>query len=104
MDNKNNKSRYLTDYSAHDKPWDDHKGQADDVGGIYATAQEFERYAARMCDCGGLLHFAWIDDKKTGRTCLRLRKACFCRLRNCPVCQWRRCLMWQSRFYKSLPK
>ncbi|WP_172949559.1 protein rep, partial [Escherichia coli] len=27
-----------------------------------------------------------------------------CRVRHCPVCQWRRSLMWQARFYQSLPK
>ncbi|HAT2038083.1 TPA: Replication protein, partial [Legionella pneumophila subsp. pneumophila] len=33
-----------------------------------------------------------------------LRRASFCRVRNCPICQWRRSLMWQARFYQSLPK
>ncbi|WP_170869787.1 protein rep, partial [Shigella sonnei] len=28
-------------------------------------------------------------------TRLRLREAHFCRVRHCPVCQWRRSLMWQ---------
>ena len=32
----------LTDYSPKDAPWDVHRGQSDDVGGIYATAVEFE--------------------------------------------------------------
>ena len=45
----------LSDYSPMDAPWNVHRGQADDVGGIYATALEFERYAARMADCGGVL-------------------------------------------------
>ncbi|MCZ7121741.1 protein rep, partial [Salmonella enterica subsp. enterica] len=25
-------------------------------------------------------------------------------VRHCPVCQWRRSLMWQARFYQSLPR
>ena len=37
-------------------------------------------------------------------TRLRLRSAQFCRVRHCPVCQWRRTLMWQARFYQALPK
>ncbi|PAP01099.1 protein rep, partial [Salmonella enterica] len=28
----------------------------------------------------------------------------YCRVRHCPVCQRRRSLMWQARFYQSLPK
>lgn len=94
----------LTDYSPKDAPWDVHRSQADDVGGIYATAVEFERYAARMADCGGVLRFGWATTPETGETSLRLREAHFCRVRHCPVCQWRRSLMWQARFYQSLPK
>lgn len=93
----------LTDYSPKDAPWDVHRCQSDDVGGIYATAVEFERYAARMADCGGVLLFGWTIDPATWVTALRLRNARFCRVRNCPVCQWRRSLMWQARFYQSLP-
>jgi len=94
----------LTDYSPKDAPWDTHRGQTDDVGGIYASAAEFERYAARMADCGGVLRFGWVTTPETGETALRLREAHFCRVRHCPVCQWRRSLMWQARFYQSLPK
>ena len=94
----------LTDYSPSDKPWDTHRAQSDDVGGIYAGAVEFERYAARMAECSGVLRFGWADLPETGETRLRLREAHFCRVRHCPVCQWRRSLMWQARFYQSLPK
>jgi plasmid rolling circle replication initiator protein Rep len=103
-ENNNNKALYLTDYNASDKPWDDHRGECDDVGGIYGAAAEFERYAARMAGCSGLLRFGWSNNAETGETRLRLREAHFCRVRNCPVCQWRRSLMWQARFYQSLPK
>jgi plasmid rolling circle replication initiator protein Rep len=93
----------LTDYSPTDRPWDEHRSIADDVGGIYASAVEFERYAARMDACAGLLRFGWVDTPETGESRLRLREAHFCRVRHCPVCQWRRSLMWQARFYQSLP-
>lgn len=95
---------FLTDYSPNDKPWDIHKGQSDDVGGIYLQAAEFEAYASRMRDCGGLLRFGWSTFVETGENRLRLREAHFCRVRHCPVCQWRRSLMWQARFYQSLPR
>nr|WP_301272990.1 protein rep [Acetobacter orientalis] len=32
-----------------------------------------------------------------------MKEAHFCRVRHCPVCQWRRSLMWQARFYQVLP-
>lgn len=94
----------LTDYSPSDAPWDRNKGIADHVAGIYASAEEFERLAARIGDCSGVLRFAWVDSPETGESRLRLREAHFCRVRHCPVCQWRRSLMWQARFYQSLPK
>ena len=94
----------LFDYSPTDAPWDVHRGQADDVGGIYATALEFERYAARMADCGGVLLFGWEINPATWVTALRLKHSHFCRVRHCPVCQWRRSLMWQARFHQALPK
>ncbi|EDB4361878.1 Replication protein [Salmonella enterica] len=101
---KHDRLQNLTDYSPGDKPWDSHKSQSDDVGGIYLRAAEFESYAARMRECGGLLRFGWSTLKDTGETRLRLREAHFCRVRHCPVCQWRRSLMWQARFYQSLPR
>lgn len=93
----------LTDYSPSDKPWDTHRGQSDDVGDIYSGTDEFQRYAARMNDCSSLLRFGWDKARETGETRLKLREAHFCRVRHCPVCQWRRSLMWQARFYQSLP-
>lgn len=93
----------LADYSSRDKPWDVHRAQAGDVQAIYATVEDFERYAARIDQCSGILSYGWHPDPETGEVLLRLREAHFCRVRHCPVCQWRRSLMWQARFYQSLP-
>lgn len=60
---------------------DVHRGQSDDIAAIYARAVEFERYAARMNACSGVLRFGWVDDPETGETRLRLREARFCRVR-----------------------
>jgi plasmid rolling circle replication initiator protein Rep len=35
---------------------------------------------------------------------LKLQTAKFCRVRHCPVCQWRRSLMWKAKAYKILPR
>lgn len=94
---------WLTDYSSKDKPWDIHRAQADDVGSVYAAAFEFERLAARIDACSGFLGFTRSDDSSTGESRLKLKTAQFCRVRYCPVCQWRRSLMWQARFYQALP-
>ena len=93
----------LTDYSPKDKPWNTHRGQSDDVGAIYATAPEFRNYAERMGKCAAFLLYTWAVLRETGETFLKLCEAHFCRVRHCPVCQWRRSLMWQARFYQALP-
>ncbi|CAK0748132.1 protein rep (plasmid) [Escherichia coli] len=104
MGMKNLELRYLADYSPADKPWDEHRSISDDVGGIYLRAAGFERYGERVASCSGILRFGWSTNTETGETRLRLRDARFCRVRHCPICQWRRSLMWQARFYQSLPK
>lgn len=96
-------SKFLTDYSPKDKPWDTHRSQSDAVQTIYQQAHEFESYGARISKCSGLLMFAEEIDPDTGEVKFRLRKSQFCRVRHCPVCQWRRSLMWQARFYSALP-
>lgn len=100
----NSKDIPLTDYSARDKPWDEHRSQAQDVMMIYDRAEQFERYAERISHCSGVLRFGQVIDQETGEIGLKLREAQFCRVRNCPVCQWRRSLMWQARFYQALPR
>ena len=93
--------RYLTDYSPQDKPWDTHRAQTQTVEGVY-RGTVYDGLATRLRDCSGFLGFAWVADD-TGELRLSLRTARFCRVRHCPVCQWRRSLMWQARFLKALP-
>lgn len=94
----------LSSYSARDKPWDTHRSNAQDVQRIYGAAVEFERYAERIAECSGVLRFGQAVDQESGEIHLKLRETYFCRVRHCPVCQWRRSLMWQARFYQSLPE
>jgi len=95
--------QFLTDYSPRDRPWDVHRAQAQTVEGVY-QGTVFDALAGRIKGCTGHLGFVWSDpDPETGECHLRLRSAHFCRVRHCPVCQWRRSLMWQARFLKVLP-
>lgn len=94
----------LADYSPKDKKWNHHRADVDSVSAVYSTAQEFERLAERMDECSGWLGFNRKVDKGTGEIKFKLKKANFCRVRHCPVCQWRRSLMWQARFLQALPK
>lgn len=94
----------LTDYSPKDKPWDVHRAQADMVQSIYHGVDRFERLAKRISECSGVLRFEEIADAETGEISLKLRDTQFCRVRHCPVCQWRRSLMWQARFFQTMPE
>lgn len=98
-----NPATRLVDYSPSDKPWDTHRAECQTVEGGYRDT-EFNALASRMRACSGFLGFRWITDQETGEISLRLGDARFCRVRHCPVCQWRRSLMWQARFLGSLPE
>jgi len=106
IDNKNNKVKYenLSDRSEKDKPWDIHRKDCDAVSNLYFQSSEFEKYYERMEDCSGRLEFNQLMNRETGELTIKLSKAHFCRVRHCPVCQWRKSLMWKARFYKALPE
>jgi len=94
---------FLTDLSPKDKPWDEHRAQTQQIEGLYRGTY-FDRLADRVCQCSGYLAFGWATDPENGETQLKLVGARFCRVRHCPVCQWRRSLMWQARFLRVLPE
>lgn len=93
----------LADLSERDKPWDKHRANADKVSAYY-SGSEFQDYSDRVYYCSELLDFRLTPDQRDGLMKLKLNSARFCRVRHCPVCQWRRSLMWKGRAYKILPK
>jgi plasmid rolling circle replication initiator protein Rep len=98
-------AEYLSDVSPRHKPWDQHRGEADDVTEIYANSQfpRHQRYATRVENCSQVIGFAH-DPLSTKKNKLKLQTAWFCRTRFCPVCQWRRSLQWQAKVYQALPR
>ena len=93
----------LADLSPRDKPWDKHRANADRVEAHY-RGSEFSQYASRVSICSQLLQFGLVPDWDTDTLKMKLRSARFCRVRHCPVCQWRRSLMWKAKAYKVLPR
>lgn len=98
-----NSTPALGELSQRDKPWDKHRGNADKVANHYRSAEEFTKYATRIDFCSQLLDFKLIPDSDEGMLKLKLANARFCRVRHCPVCQWRRSLMWKAKAYQILP-
>lgn len=105
LNKNNNKIKYekLADRSEKDKPWDIHRHDCDLVAKIYSDSFEFERLFERMEECSGHLQYSEVLNRETGEVGIKLKTARFCRVRHCPVCQWRRSLMWKARFYKKIP-
>jgi plasmid rolling circle replication initiator protein Rep len=101
-----NRDEYLSDVSPRHKPWDTHRGEADDVSEVFAASpfSRHHRYAERVSQCSQYIGFARDPPTKDGKQQLKLKNARFCRVRYCPVCQWRRSLMWQARIYRALPR
>jgi plasmid rolling circle replication initiator protein Rep len=93
----------LSDLSQRDKPWDKHRANADKVSAHY-EGSEFRNYSDRIHYCSEFLDFRLTPDSVDGVMKLKLDSARFCRVRHCPVCQWRRSLMWKAKAYKILPK
>jgi plasmid rolling circle replication initiator protein Rep len=91
----------LSDLSSKDKPWDKQRGFADTVQELYQGVG-YEKYSDRIDSCSKLLQFAFCDGEE-GDKVLKLFSARFCRVRLCPVCQWRRSLMWVAKFCQALP-
>ena len=94
---------YLTNISKKDKPWDIHRSQADQVKELYRGSL-FNRLAERMETCSELLEFLSFTNLETAELAFKLKNARFCRVRHCPVCQWRRSLKLRARFFIALPK
>jgi plasmid rolling circle replication initiator protein Rep len=101
-----NKDEYLSGISPRHKPWDIHRAEADEVQGIYGDSliRRHWRYAERVEHCSQVLEFAARDPPTGGKRKLKLKTTWFCRVRQCPVCQWRRSLMWQAKVYRVLPR
>ncbi len=94
-------SFYLTDISPDDKPWDTHRAQSDEIARLYGLVG-YDRYSQRVSECSHWLTYA-LKANDDGEFRLKLRDARFCRVRHCPVCQWRRSMMWRAKFFKALP-
>ena len=91
----------LGDLSDRDKPWDKHRKNSDRAANHYRGDKKFDKYTTRMDFCSQLLDFRLVADDEEYK--LKLDTARFCRVRHCPVCQWRRSLRWKARAFKILP-
>lgn len=93
----------LANLSPRDQRWDNFRQQAD-VFKILYRGTVYDSYADRIHTCSELLEFNSEVNPDTGEIGLKLKSAQFCRVTRCPICQWRRSLMWRAKAFKLLPK
>jgi plasmid rolling circle replication initiator protein Rep len=91
----------LSKISKKDRIWDDRRSLTADVESLYRQAK-FDKYPERLKNCSKQLDYVG-EVSEDGEVKLKLHSAHFCRVRNCPVCQWRRSLGWTARFLQSYP-
>ena len=100
----------LSAISPKDQKWDKHRSNADIIENYYSCSDCYQKYAERMSVCSKFLDFKLVAKIATeeqmdelGGLILKLSSTHFCRCRHCPVCQWRRALMWRAKFTQVLP-
>lgn len=93
----------LSQVSPGDERFDIFRSNADSFSKLY-RGTVYDSYSDRIDNCSNLLEFAIALDSETGEEKLKLKSARFCRVPRCPVCQWRKALMWRAKTFKIIPK
>lgn len=103
---------YLTEISAADASFDNHKFTSEQVAKLYgldttdgfsgfvsgSRLVDFGKFQLRINACGSWLKFVKVEGK------IKLTQANFCTSPNCPMCQWRRSLKCRAKFLTLLPE
>ena len=89
---------FLSELSPSEISWDQHRATAEDLAVLYNRDLDFIKYADRINGCSGYLKFGVDADQ--GK--LVLKEVWFCRVRHCPVCQWRRSLKMRAMMYQNI--
>ncbi|MEI6355411.1 MAG: protein rep [Methylococcus sp.] len=92
---------FLSDVSVKDAQWDKHRAATQTVGTLYGITSKYSKLANRMASCSTFLLFAKQQPEAIQKW--RLKNAFFCKVRHCPVCQWRRAVRNTRRVFERLP-
>jgi len=104
--------QYLSVLSPRDVKFDAHKVTSEQVAELYGLdgnqgytgfisgnrVVNFRSYTTKIQLCGSWLKFVKLKDGK-----IKLIDARFCKSPNCPMCQWRRQLVWRAKFLAVAP-
>ena len=95
----------LSAYDPNEKPWDVHRKEAQTIEKMLSMYEEDEWLKSlrdRITQCSPWLIFAHTTPDERNRT-FKLHETTFCRVRTCPVCQWRRSMRHVARFMEAWP-
>ena len=90
----------LSDLSPRDLKWEEIKPLSQMTANAYAGTV-FDKYYERMQGCSGWLRFALVPNHD-GEVVHKLQSTRLCHVRHCPICQWRRALMWRAKTFRAL--
>jgi plasmid rolling circle replication initiator protein Rep len=88
--------------------FDKRKSESEVVGQYYSDMVDplfqhmFETYGAKIFGCANVLEYTREPDEE-GVLRFVFARAWFCKVRFCPMCQWRRQKGWQRRFIQAKP-
>lgn len=93
----------LSQISPADQRFDNFRADALAISKLYAGTV-YDAHSSRIANCSPTLEFITGVNPDTGEQKLKLKSARFCRCPRCPVCQWRKSLMWRAKVFKIMPK
>ena len=99
------KQVYLKNASKIDAHWDTKKTHSLEIANIFSIfgdASQIKK-SARVYECCLWLLFGLHKLKLTDEVRHKLKDARFCKARLCPICQFRRSLVWKSRMHEAYP-
>ena len=93
----------LSRISPGDERFDKLRANASRFSELY-RGTVYDAYSDRIDGCSTLLEFVIALNPETGEQKYKLKSARFCRVPRCPVCQWRKSLMWRAKTFKVIPR
>ena len=97
---------FLKDESKKDAHWDKKKTISRKIADVFSLNGDNAQIkkSKRVDCCSDYLLFGIHKHRKLGSDVYKLKDARFCKVRLCPICQHRRCLVWKGRMHKAYPE
>lgn len=109
MDTSNEEIKQNLD--GKDEKWNKKKKEVVSAAGALSGAEfdnpnrdTLQKWSNKLQECSNWLLFADYQNLSTAELQRKLKNAALCRVRGCPICEWRKSLMNYARGLKRLPE